>query len=297
MPRLVILGSASAVSNWEHDNTHMALQGDSGDTVLIDCGSNSIVRLLRANIHHEQLTDLILTHFHPDHVHGVPILLMHMWQTGRVTPLRVHGLHHCLHRTEDMMAFFTWDEWPNFFPVAFYRLPEREGMLILDSDEFRITSSPTRHFNVPTIGLRIEVKSSGLVVAYSCDTAPCDSVARLAQGADLFIHEATGYDPEGHSRRCAGRRDCDARRRKAPVPDPLPGVGRRRSKRPHPGGAGHILGSGGTGAGLPGIRPVSRGALRGGRSGPAALWNEKRPDLSGEACVAECICSPFGSRD
>src|SRR5690606_708461 len=125
MPRLVILGSASAVSNWEHDNTHMALQGDSGNTVLIDCGSNSIVRLLRANIHHEQLSDLILTHFHPDHVHGVPILLMHMWQTGRVTPLRVHGLHHCLHRTEDMMAFFTWDEWPSFFPVAFYRLPER----------------------------------------------------------------------------------------------------------------------------------------------------------------------------
>ena len=41
--------------------------------------------------------------------------------------------------------------------------------------------------------------ASGLVVAYSCDTAPCDSVARLAQGADLLIHEATGAVPGGHS--------------------------------------------------------------------------------------------------
>lgn len=199
MPRLVILGSASAVSNWEHDNTHMVLQSDNGSAVLIDCGSNPIVRLQRASIHYEQLTDLILTHFHPDHVHGVPILLMHMWQLGRPTPLRIHGLHHCLHRTEDMMAFFTWDEWPNFFPVAFYRLPEREGMLVLDSKDFRITSSPTSHFNVPTIGLRIEVKASGLVVAYSCDTEPCDNVVRLAEGADLLIHEATGSSPGGHS--------------------------------------------------------------------------------------------------
>lgn len=199
MSRLVILGSACSVSNWEHDNTHMVLEGDSGDAVLIDCGSNPLVRLQRAGIHYEQLTDLILTHFHPDHVHGVPILLMHMWQLGRPKPLRVHGLHHCLHRAEDMMSFFTWDEWPGFFPIAFYRLQEREGVLVLDSPDFRITSSPTVHFNIPTIGLRIEAKSSGLVVAYSCDTAPCDSVVRLAEGADVLIHESTGSMPEGHT--------------------------------------------------------------------------------------------------
>jgi ribonuclease Z len=128
-------------------------------------------------------------------------MLMHMWlignQSGRIRPpLRVHGLEHCLKRTEDMMAGFSWDEWPRFFSIAFYRVAERENTLVLDSDEFRITSSPTVHY-VPTIGLRVDVKSSGLSVAYSCDTAPVDSVVRLAKDADILIHEATGDDPAG----------------------------------------------------------------------------------------------------
>lgn len=208
MPRLVILGSASVLATWEHDNTHMVFEGGDGKAILVDCGSNPVVRLQRAGIHYEQLEDLILTHFHPDHVHGVPILLMHMWligaNTGKVRPpLRVHGLEHCLKRAEDMMMGFSWDEWPEFFPLAFYRVPEREHMLVLDSDEFRITSSPTAHY-VPTVGLRVEVKSSKLVVAYSCDTAPTDNVIRLAKDADILIHEATGTGPDrsavkGHS--------------------------------------------------------------------------------------------------
>jgi ribonuclease Z len=199
MSRLIILGSAAARADREHDNAHMVLQGDNGSAVLIDCGSNPAVRLQRAGIHFEQLTDLVLTHFHPDHVHGVPILLMHMWLSKRQLPLRVYGLPHCLRRTEDMMAYFTWDEWPNRFPVTFHCVPEREGVLVLDSPDFRITSSPTSHFNVPTIGLRVEVKSSGLVLAYSCDTEPVDSVVRLSQGADILIHEAAGDVPGGHS--------------------------------------------------------------------------------------------------
>ncbi len=197
MARLVILGSAAALNDADHDNTHMVFQGDKGNAILVDCGSNPVVKLQRVGIHYEQLTDLILTHFHPDHVYGMPILLMHMWLLGREKPLRVYGLHHCLHRTEDMMAGFTWDEWPRFFPVAFHRLPEREKMLVLDSEDFRIFSSPTKHY-IPTIGLRVEVKSSGTVVAYSCDTEPIDAVARLAEGADILIHEATGK-MMGHS--------------------------------------------------------------------------------------------------
>jgi ribonuclease Z len=111
--------------------------------------------------------------------------------------MRVFGLHHCLERTEDQMSFYHWDEWPDFFPVAFHHLPEREETHVLENDDVRITASPVRHF-IPTIGLRIEVKSSGLVLAYSSDTAPCPEVARLAYKADILIHEAAG-DVVGHS--------------------------------------------------------------------------------------------------
>jgi ribonuclease Z len=42
------------------------------------------------------------------------------------------------------------------------------------------------------MGLRFEVKHSKKVVAYSCDTEPCEAVVRLAGGADVLIHEASG---------------------------------------------------------------------------------------------------------
>ncbi|NDJ86145.1 MAG: MBL fold metallo-hydrolase [Chloroflexi bacterium] len=198
MARLIILGSSSAVSDAEHDNTHFVLQGDHS-VVLVDCGSNPVVKLRRFGIHYDQLTDMILTHFHPDHVYGVPMVLMHMWLLGRRRPLRVYGLHHCLERTEDMMSAFSWEDWPQFFPVAFHRIRSREAQLVLDNADFRITAWPVRHFNVPTTGLRIESKGSGKVIGYSCDTAPIPNVRRLAEGADILLHESAGYDPDGHS--------------------------------------------------------------------------------------------------
>jgi ribonuclease Z len=196
MARLIVLGSAAAVSDEYHDNTHLLLQGE-GSVVLIDCGSNPVVKMKRFGIHYENLTDMILTHFHPDHVYGVPILLMHMWLLGRRRALRVYGLNHCLERTEDMMLSFSWNTWPNFFPVAFHRIAERPNVLVLDNDDFRITSYPVKHY-IPTIGLRIQVKSSGKVIGYSCDTEPIPQIIDIGRNADILLHEAAGEAP-GHS--------------------------------------------------------------------------------------------------
>jgi len=190
MPKLIILGSSNAIPNEHHENTHMLLVGE-GRTVLIDCASNPIVRLQRAGVEIENLTDLILTHFHPDHVSGVPLLLMDMWLMGRSRPLNIYGLHHALDRVEDLMGFYSWSEWPNFFPVAFHHLPANERTTVLECEEFRIFSSPVRHL-IPTLGLRLELKRDEKVVAYSCDTEPCSQLVRLAAGADVLIHEAAG---------------------------------------------------------------------------------------------------------
>jgi ribonuclease Z len=197
MARLIILGSAAAVSDAEHDNTHFLLQGDQGSIILVDCGSNPLGKLSKHGIHFDQLTDLILTHFHPDHVYGVPILLMQMWLLGRKKPLRVYGLHHCLHRVREMMVSFMVETWPNFFPMLFHTLPEHDNVFVLENRDFRIRSWPTRHF-IPTVGLRIEVKTSGQVVGYSCDTEPIPGIVSLGQNADLLLHEAAGLG-FGHS--------------------------------------------------------------------------------------------------
>jgi ribonuclease Z len=98
---------------------------------------------------------------------------------------------------EKLMEMYSWGDWPNFFPVAFHRLPADENTPLLECDDFKINSSPVRHM-IPTIGLRFDFKSSQKALAYSCDTEPCKEVVRLAEGADVLIHEATGAE-RGHS--------------------------------------------------------------------------------------------------
>jgi len=52
--------------------------------------------------------------------------------------------------------------------------------------------------SVPTVAVKVTSKETGMTIVYSSDTEPCEALARLAQGADILIHEGTG-DYAGHS--------------------------------------------------------------------------------------------------
>lgn len=143
MPQVIVLGSSNAIPDEDHENTYLALIGEER-RILIDCAGSPVVRLQQAGIDLADLTDLFLTHFHPDHVSGVPSLLMSMWLLGRRQPLEIYGLHHTLDRVEKMMGFYEWDQWPDFFPVVFHRLPAERMTLALGNEEFRILSSPVQ---------------------------------------------------------------------------------------------------------------------------------------------------------
>ena len=196
MPKVIILGSSNAVPSRDHENTHLVIVGEER-TILVDCVSTPVVRLEQAGVDFNDLTDIVITHFHPDHVAGVPLLLMDMWLMGRTKPVNIYGLHYTMDRLEDLMGFYGWQEWPKFFPVGFYRLPEAEMALVLECGDFKVHSSPVHHM-IPTIGLRVECVATQKILVYSCDTEPCEQTVRLAAGADILIHEAAGAT-FGHS--------------------------------------------------------------------------------------------------
>lgn len=202
MPKLIYLGVSNAIPTAQHENTHMVLVGETR-TVLIDTGHNPLIRLEQAGLEYTRITDLILTHFHPDHTSGVASFLMSSWLMGRKTGLNVYGLEYTLERTRKLMDFYDWGSWPNFYPVNFINLPAEELAPVLDCAEFSINSSPVHHM-VPNIGLRIEFKASGKVLAYSCDTEPCAEVVRLGHQADVLVHETAGHGLGHTSARQAG---------------------------------------------------------------------------------------------
>ncbi|MEL6308285.1 MAG: MBL fold metallo-hydrolase [Chloroflexota bacterium] len=199
MARVIILGSAAAVNDANHDYTHFLLVGKEDSPVLVDAGSNPLGKIQKLGLNDEELEDIILTHFHSDHVAGVPNMMMHMWQLGRKAPLRIYGLHHCLNRIEDTMEAYGWQEWPNFFPISFIRVMHRENAPLMENKDFIFRAFPVKHYDVPTIGMRIYNKHTEKTLAYSCDTMPFPGLIDLARDADVLIHEATGYDGLGHS--------------------------------------------------------------------------------------------------
>jgi len=196
MARLVVLGSASPKPDQYRNNTYLVLQGDE-DHILIDCAGSPIQSLQRMGVDLDRLDHLIVTHRHPDHIYGVPVLVLGLWLCGRRRPLVVLGEKQSLATISALLEIFRSEEWPGRFPLLYSEIAMKPDQLVLDTAEFRITSIPVKHL-VPTLALKIEVKASGRTVVYSSDTEPCETLVEFARGADLLIHEATG-EGIGHS--------------------------------------------------------------------------------------------------
>ncbi len=196
MPRLIILGSGAALADASRDNTYMVLEGRES-SVLIDCGGSPLHKLRKVGLDLDTLDALIVTHHHPDHIYGAPVLLQGLWLYGRREPFRIFGPRRSVAALDSIMDAVGWRDWPREMPVDFHEVEMRVGHKVVETAEFEITTAPVKH-HVPTIAVKATSRESGKTIVYSSDTEPCDALVRLAQGADLLIHECTG-DYAGHS--------------------------------------------------------------------------------------------------
>jgi ribonuclease Z len=189
MPTLHLLGTGAALSSAGRTTTMLAVEGRS--VIMIDCGGDAVQRLLAAGIDPGKIGGLILTHEHPDHVGGFPLLMEKLWLTRKLSRLPVHGPRPALDCARRLFEAFDTSGWVGMPEIAWNEVVLEQGAVVQADDEWRITAAPGIH-GVPVIGVRIEDVSAGGVVAYSSDTAPSDAIERLASCADILVHEATG---------------------------------------------------------------------------------------------------------
>lgn len=190
--RLVVLGAGAACVSATTDNTYMVF--DNGDApLLIDCAGSPAHNLFRIGIDPSDLAGVLLTHAHTDHVYGLPALVQHLAQVNYTSLLPLYGLKPTLDTIRRLLEALDINK-----PFLDYRpFSAAERQLAAQSAGYTVYTSPTRHSR-PSVGVRIEVGDAVLV--YSGDTEPCPSLDRLADGADILLHECTVDKPsEGHS--------------------------------------------------------------------------------------------------
>ncbi len=169
-------------------------------TLVIDCGGDVIQRLCAAEIDLESIDHVLVSHEHADHVSGFTLMVQKLWLAGRRRPINVHGIGAALAQARRVWDAFDTSSWKEqgLPDLLWNEYPHKEDSIVLEDGTWLITASPALH-TVPTSGYRIEHVPTGRVLAYSCDTAPSGVIARLGQGAHLFIHEANGSMPGVHS--------------------------------------------------------------------------------------------------
>ena len=207
-----------------------------GDKLLFDCAEGTQRQLLRSSIGLVELHDIFLTHFHADHVLGLPGMLKTFALRGRELPLTVHGprgLVDLIGSLKRVLGKLT-------YPVE---LVELEPGDVLERDGYRIATFGVAH-GVSALGWslieanrpgRFDVKGAdelgvpngpergalqhgkhvmladgrtvtpeevvgparaGRKLVLTGDTAPSEEIVEAAWGADVLVTEATFSDEE-----------------------------------------------------------------------------------------------------
>lgn len=148
-----------------------------GDTdVLVDAGRGCVPQLARAGFEPGDLELVVLTHWHPDHVAGLPRLLR---QASR---LRVVGPPP--------------PAWAALKTAAFRRVLSRLDVVEVGEElvhaGLALRSFATDH-GTPSLGWRFS-SDDGRVVLVPGDSRPTETLVTEATGVDLLVFEATFLD-------------------------------------------------------------------------------------------------------
>lgn len=204
-----------------------------GASLLIDCGEGTQIALREKGWSFKPINTILLTHFHADHIAGLPGFLLTMGNSDRTEPVRIIGPK----GTPRMIAAVRTlaPELPFNLEVIEIESSEQtfhvDGMDItafrvnhnitcygyevsikrsgkFDAERARKNQIPLKFWNPLQKGQTIEsdgrvftpdmvlgAERKGLKVVYTTDTRPTESIGEHAKGADLFICEGMYGEP------------------------------------------------------------------------------------------------------
>ena len=187
-----------------------------GHGLLFDCGEGTQAAARRAGVNLMRADAVCLTHYHGDHIFGLPGLLQTLGAQGRtrslllVGPKGLAGIWSAVRALTGPLPYAVLRPFAtrHRVPSVGYRLElPRAGRF--DPARARALGVPVQQWKLLQQGQSVLVKGRtvapaevlgaprrGLSIVFSGDTAPCAALEQAAQGADLLICDATYALPE-----------------------------------------------------------------------------------------------------
>lgn len=189
---LVILGS-SALQTTDYETCSFVVSFDT-ESLLVDCGPGIPRQLQVAGIDLTTISTIVITHMHGDHVAGLPYLLFRIAQESRQRLVESRTLHICaaeetLQEIKELLRL----QYPGGYPGIDLEFDALNSTEVLRYPSFALSACASKHA-VPTVSIAIETKC--WKIAYSSDCVYSSDFVRLAQGADIMLHEAFGTESE-----------------------------------------------------------------------------------------------------
>lgn len=184
--RLHVLGSSSTRTPPGDSNASLALS-NGRRTVLVDASGNVPSRLERAGLDPATITDVVITHSHPDHTYGLPFLSHSFYHDHR--EVTCWSTAESIPRLEASLEAYDLQNPERYLSIDFREVSEesREPLNLVDGVD--VTSIPTEHSR-PSFGLKLE--SEDRTIVFSGDTTPCEEVRDAAGDADALVHDCQG---------------------------------------------------------------------------------------------------------
>ncbi len=199
MIEVTLLGTGSPLVDPERGGPATLVRAG-GATLLFDCGRAALMRAAAAGAAANQLTALVLTHLHSDHITDLNDVITSRWVTTFTPdPLRIFGPPGTQAVVDGSLA--------SLAPDISYRLAHHDDLtwdpgvqvaeglegVIFEEGGVRILAASTDHRPVhPSVGYRVEHDGASVVIAG--DTVPCAGLDLLCDGADALVHTVIRED-------------------------------------------------------------------------------------------------------
>jgi ribonuclease Z len=135
---VIFLGTSSMVPTKERNHSSLLLNFKS-EGILIDCGEGTQRQLKICGIKPSRITKILISHWHGDHVLGLPGLLQTMASGDYTGKLRIYGPKGTKEHFRHMEAAFVFED------ALDYEVSEVESGIFVDDKEYCLEALPVEH--------------------------------------------------------------------------------------------------------------------------------------------------------